>query len=73
MQSYCSIIDYIPYPLYYIPVTYLFYNCKFVPINPLNLFFPTPNLLLSGNYSFMLCIYVFVSVFVCEFVFRFYI
>ena len=32
---YDSIIDYIPYAVYYIPVTRLFYNWKFVSLNSL--------------------------------------
>ena len=36
------IINYIPYAVHFIPVPYLFFNWKFVPINPFHLFFPTP-------------------------------
>ena len=34
-HRYGSSIDYIPYIVYYIPLTYLFYRWKFVPLNPL--------------------------------------
>ena len=46
-QNCCSITDRIPYVVHYIPTTYLFYNWKFVSLNPLCLFHP----LLSGNHS----------------------
>ena len=44
MQSYYNIIDYVPYGVHYIPVIYLFYNWKFVPLNLPHLFhsFPPP-------------------------------
>ena len=40
MPNYYSIIDYIPYAVCYISVAYLFYNWKFVPLNPLHTFHP---------------------------------
>ena len=44
-QSYCNIIDHISHSVCYIPVAYLLYNWKFVPLNPLHLFLPPPVLL----------------------------
>lgn len=36
-------IDYVPYPVHCIPVSYLFYNWKFIPFTPLILpISPTP-------------------------------
>lgn len=43
-------VDCISYAAHYIPVTYLFYDWKFVHFNPLHLFHPFPHLLLSGNH-----------------------
>ena len=44
--NYDSITDQIPYAVYCIPVAYLFYYWRFVPLNPLHLFNP-PSLALS--------------------------
>lgn len=41
MQSYYNIADYIPYVILYIPVTDLFCNWKFLPLNSL-LISPNP-------------------------------
>ena len=49
--------DYIPYSVHYVPVTYLFYNWKFVHLNHLHLFHPTLIRLPSGDHQFVLCIY----------------
>ena len=49
-------IDFIPYPVYYLPVTYLFYNWKIVPLNPLHLFHLSPPFLPSGDHQLVLCI-----------------
>ena len=57
MQAYCNIFDYIPYSVHYVPVTYLFYNWKFVHLNHLHLFHPTLIRLPSGDHQFVLCIY----------------
>ena len=32
IRSFYDIIDYIPRVVHYVPVTYLFYNWKFVPL-----------------------------------------
>ena len=41
IPSYYSITDHIPYaPYYYSPMTYLFSNWMFVPLDPLHLFAP---------------------------------
>ena len=45
----------------YILVIYLFYNCKFVPLNTLHLFCPVLLSLLSDNCQFIPCI--------CEYLF----
>ena len=42
MQSYCTIIGYIPYGVHYIPMTYLFYTWKFVPLDPFFILPKTP-------------------------------
>ena len=53
--------------LYYIPMAYLFYDCKFVPLNPLHLLTQSPTLLLSGSHPFLLskslCSFYFVCLF----------
>ena len=36
------------------PRSYLFYNCKFVPFDPLH---PSPSSLTSGNHQSILCFY----------------
>ena len=36
IQSYYNIIDHIPYGVHYIPVIYLLYNWRCVPLNPLH-------------------------------------
>ena len=43
IQSYYNIVDHIPYVVYYIPVAYLFYNWKFVPLNQLLQFCRIPH------------------------------
>ena len=40
MQSYYSIVGCIPYTVHYIPMTCLFYNWNFVPLNSLHQFHP---------------------------------
>ena len=40
------------YAVYYIPVTYLFYNQKFVPLNPILPIYPS-SLFPFGNYKFV--------------------
>ena len=59
--NYYNIID-IPYAVYYIHVTYLSYIWKFVSQFPWSI---SPLPLLSGNYSFGLCIYESVSILFC--------
>ena len=39
------------------PVTHLFYNWKFVPLNLPHLFLSVLQPLTSGNHLFLLCIY----------------
>ena len=47
------VINYIPHPVYFIPVPHLFCNCKFVLVN-----LPHPFLLPAfDNHLFVLCIY----------------
>ena len=41
-RKYYNAIDHIPYAVYYIPVAYLIYNWRFVPLSPLHLFRPPP-------------------------------
>lgn len=41
-QSYCSIIDYVTYATS-ISVIYVFYNSKCVPLNPIDMFCPSPH------------------------------
>ena len=48
MQCYYNTIDSIPYAVPFIPVTYLFYNWKFVPLTPLHLFHSCP-FIVKGN------------------------
>ena len=40
-KSYYSLVDHIPYTGYYIPMAYLFYNWRHVPLNLLCLFHPS--------------------------------
>ena len=40
-RRYYSIVDYIPYVVLFIPMTYLFCDWKFVSLNPLHLFRPS--------------------------------
>ena len=65
MQSYYNINDYIPYVLHCGPVTCLFYNWKFVPLNPLHLFcqphsHPSSNLLVCylPLSLFLFCLFI---------------
>ena len=61
-------MDFIFYSVYDIPVTYLFYNWKFVSVNPLHLFCPTLHPTLASNHQLVLCIYESVSVLMlCKF------
>ena len=53
---------FISYSVYDIPVTYLFYNWKFVSVNPLHLFCPTLHSTLSSNHQLVLCIYESISI-----------
>ena len=74
--NYDCIIDHIPYALYYIPVAYLFYYWRFVPLNPLHLFNPPiPSPLTSGIHQFVLCICesVFILVFCLNLFLKFHI
>ena len=50
-QNCYSVTDRIPYVVHYIPMTRLFYNWKFVSLNPLHLFHPVPTCLPSGSHS----------------------
>lgn len=51
-------IDYIPYAILFIPMTYLFYSWNFVPVNHPHLFHQ-PHPFFSGNHQFVLYIYEF--------------
>lgn len=51
--NYSIIINHTPYAMYYLSVTYLFYNCEFCTSFSLHLF--PPHLFLSGNHPFALC------------------
>ena len=55
-HSYSNIIDHIPYAVYYILMAYLFYNWRFVSLNPLSISLPA-TLLPSGIHLFVLCNY----------------
>ena len=69
IESDYNIIDYILYTVHYIPMTYLFYNRKFVPLNllhqcpPLQ---PLPTLVTNSLFS---VIYDSVSVVFCLFIY----
>jgi len=74
--NYGSITDQIPYTVYCIPVAYLFYYWRFVPLNPLHLFNPPiPSPLPSGIHQFVLCVYesVFILVFCLTLFLKFHI
>lgn len=43
-HSYYNINDYIFYDIYYIPETCLFYNWRFLPLNPFHLSYPLHSL-----------------------------
>ena len=43
IQSYYNIVDYIPHAVHFIPMTHLFYNWKFVPLNLPHLFHSSPH------------------------------
>ena len=55
MQRYYIVIDYIPHIVHFLPVTHLFCNGKFVPINLSHLFFSSPHT--PGNHLLVFCIY----------------
>ena len=50
-----SLMNYSCHAVHYIPRTYLFYNWKFIPFDPLHPFCPPPPPT-SGNYQAVLCI-----------------
>ena len=52
----------IPYTVQHIPVTYLWYNWKFVPSNIFPLFHPLLTVLTSNILQFVFCVYESVSV-----------
>ena len=55
LQSYYSITDYIFGDAHFIPVTYLFYDLKSVPLNPL--YFPkSVHSAPLGNHQCVLCL-----------------
>lgn len=58
MQSFYYIIDYIPSTVLFILTTYLFYNWKSVPLNPLRLFHLPTLTPTSDNHQFV-CIIVY--------------
>ena len=69
-------IDYIPFAIYYILVTYLFYNWKFLPLTLLHLFCPHLFFLPLVTTSFSISISLFLFCFVCSFgvfLFAFYV
>ena len=62
IQNYYGIISYVLYKgVYYIPMTYVFYNWNFVHLNPLHLLIPTPSPLPSGNHPLSFCIFKSIS------------
>ena len=63
-----NIIDYSHHAVHYIPVTYLFYNWKFVPLETLHPFCLPPNPLPSGIHHSVLCICEFDFGLVCLFI-----
>ena len=52
-----TVIDYIPHTVYFIPVSRVYCNWKFVLLNLFYLFLSSPNPLCSVNHLFTLCIY----------------
>ena len=72
MQRYYIVTDYIPHSVHFIPVTHLFCNWKFVPIN-LNYQFPPHKAIPYGNHLFfsLHLIALFLYFYVCSFVFFF--
>ena len=40
IQSYYTVVGYIPYDVHYVPIICLLYDCKFAPLNSLHLFCP---------------------------------
>ena len=40
VQSYYTVVGYIPYIVHYVPIIYLLYDCKFAHFNFLHLFCP---------------------------------
>ena len=56
-QHYYNIIDYIPYAVPLITMTYSFHKWKPVPPTALHPFCPSPHPLPSGNHQLLLCIY----------------
>ena len=55
-HSYYNVNDHIFYDIYYIPETCLFYNWRFLPLNPFHLSYPLPPFP-SGNHPFVFCTY----------------
>jgi len=43
-KTYFDIVNNIPYVIYYTPMTYLFSNWRFVPLNPLHILLVTPSI-----------------------------
>lgn len=41
LQSYYSIVDYIPHSVLFTTMTYLFYNWRYEPLNPFHLVCPS--------------------------------
>ena len=62
------IIDHLPCTVHFIPVTHLFCNGKFVPLNLPYLFLSSPQLTLLWQHLFVLCIYDSLSVQSCLFI-----
>ena len=71
VQAYCNIIDHIPYAVYYIVVTYLLYNQRFVPLNPLHVSPPLPFSSLATAHLFSI-IYESAFILFCLFCFCWY-
>ena len=69
------VIDHIFLRCVYIPVTYLLYNWRYAPLNPLHMFCPAlshPHTLPFdfGSYPFVLCVYTSVFILFCFFRFH---
>ena len=69
IQNYSGITYYIPYVVYNIPVTYLFYNSDMYLLSSFSYFIQPSTSLPSGNHQSVFCIYESVPFcYICSFV-----